>query len=109
MPHVRIRTHPGEVLREEYMKPLGLSANALARALQVPPNRITGIIAGQKPRSVTSDTALRLARFFRTTPRFWLNLQTAYDLSVADAAIGGAIERDIQPFTASRARLTVSA
>jgi addiction module HigA family antidote len=78
--HVRIRTHPGEVLREEFMKPLGLSANALARALRVPPNRITGIIAREKPRSVTPDTALRLARFFRTTPRFWLNLQAAYEL-----------------------------
>jgi addiction module HigA family antidote len=82
------------------MKPLGLSANALARALRVPPNRITGIIAQQKPRSVTSDTALRLARYFRTTPAFWLNLQLAYDLSVAQAAIGRAIERDIQPMVA---------
>lgn len=100
MPRFRIRTHPGEVLREEYMKPLGLSASALARALRVPPNRITGITARQKPRSVTSDTALRLARFFRTTPQFWLNLQAAYDLSVAQAEVGRAIERDIQPMAA---------
>jgi antitoxin HigA-1 len=98
--HVRIRTHPGEVLREEYMKPLGLSANALARALRVPPNRITGIIAREKPRSVTSDTALRLARFFRTTPGFWLNLQLAHDLSITQAEVGHAIERDIQPMSA---------
>ncbi len=100
MQSVRIRTHPGEVLREEYMKPLALSANALARALQVPPNRITGIIAVEKPRSVTSDTALRLARYFGTTPGFWLNLQQAYDLSIAQAAVGRAIERDIQPMVA---------
>jgi addiction module HigA family antidote len=82
------------------MKPLGLSANALARALCVPPNRITGIIAREKPRSVTSDTALRLARFFRTTPRFWLNLQASYDLSVAEAAVGKVIERDVRPIAA---------
>jgi addiction module HigA family antidote len=100
VPHVRIRTHPGEILREEYMKPLGLSANALARSLRVPPNRITAITAREKPRSVTSDTALRLARFFRTTPAFWLNLQLAYDLSVAQAAVGRAIERDIHPIAA---------
>ena len=100
MPDISIRTHPGEVLREEYMKPLRLSANALARALHVPANRITGIIARERPRSVTSDTALCLARFFRTTPAFWLNLQSAYDLSVAQAAVGRAIERDIQPMLA---------
>lgn len=100
MPHARIRTHPGEVLREEFMKPLGLSANALARALRVPPNRITGIIARDKPRSVTSDTALRLARFFGTTPRFWLNLQASYDLSIAEAAVGKVIERDVRPIAA---------
>jgi len=79
------------------MKPLGLSANALARALHIPPNGITGIATLAKPRSVTSDTALRLARFFRTTPGFWLNLQLAYDLSLAEAAVGRAIERDIRP------------
>jgi len=97
MPDISTRTHPGEVLREEYMKPLSLSANALARALHVPPNQITFIIARERPRSVT---ALRLARFFRTTPAFWLNLQSAYDLSVAQAAVGRAIERDIQPMLA---------
>jgi addiction module HigA family antidote len=75
MSSTRIRTHPGEVLREEFMQPLGQSANALARASWAPPNRITGIIAREKPHSVTSDTALRLARFIGITPRFWLNLQ----------------------------------
>ena len=77
-------THPGEVLREEFMVPLSLSANALARALHVPPNRITAIIAPENPRTVTPDTALRLARYFGTTAQFWLNLQRAYDLSVAE-------------------------
>lgn len=69
----RIRTHPGVVLREEFMLPLELSANALSRALDVPPNRITTIVNGD--RSVTGDTALRLARYFGTTPEFWMNLQ----------------------------------
>ena len=73
----RITTHPGEILREEFMIPLGLSANALARALNVPPNRITAIIAAENPRAVTPDTALRLARYFGTTPQLWLNLQLA--------------------------------
>jgi len=78
------RTHTGEVLREEFMIPLSLSANALARALHVPPNRITAIISTQSPRAVTPDTALRLARYFGTTAQFWLNLQRAHDLSVAE-------------------------
>ena len=78
------RTHPGEVLREEFMVPLSLSANALARALHVPPNRITAIIAPENPRAVTPDTALRLARYFGTTAQFWINLQRTYDLSVAE-------------------------
>ena len=77
----RVRTHPGEVLREEYLLPLGLSARALAKSLSVPANRITEIMRGE--RDVTADTAIRLARYFRTDPRFWLNLQTAYDLSRA--------------------------
>ena len=73
----RIRTHPGEVLREEFMKPLGLSANALALALRVPATRIGDILRTEKPRAVTADTAIRLARYFGTTPEFWLNLQSA--------------------------------
>jgi antitoxin HigA-1 len=80
----RIRTHPGEVLREEYLLPLGLSARALAKALGVPPNRVTEIMRGE--RDVTADTAIRLARYFRTDPRFWLNLQAAHDISKAEAA-----------------------
>jgi len=93
---MRIRTHPGEVLKEEFMIPLGLSANALSRALDLPPNRVTGIIAAQSPRAVTPDTALRLAWDFGTTPAFWLNLQTEYDLSVAQVESGAhEIEGDV--------------
>ena len=93
----RIRTHPGEVLREEFMKPLGLSANALALALRVPATRIGDILRAEKPRTVTADTAIRLARYFGTSPEFWLNLQSAYDLSLAVAENGTAIEREVQP------------
>ena len=80
----RLRTHPGEVLDEEYLKPLGMSGASLGRAIDAKPNRITEIIRGH--RGVTADTALRLGRFFDTDPRFWLNLQDAYDLSVAEGA-----------------------
>jgi addiction module HigA family antidote len=96
MAKTRIRTHPGEVLREEFMKPFGLSANALARDLHVPPNRITAIIAQEAPRSVTPDTALRLARYFGTTPEFWINLQVAHDLSAAQAKIGDQIAAEVR-------------
>jgi addiction module HigA family antidote len=80
----RLRTHPGEVLAEEYLKPLSLSASALAQAIGVPANRITDII--RRRRDVSADTAIRLGRFFAVDPRFWLNLQTAYDLSLAESA-----------------------
>ena len=93
----RIRIHPGEVLREEYMKPLGLSANALALALRVPATRIGAIIREDRPRAVSADTALRLARYFGTTPAFWLNLQTAHDLSMTAATVGAQIARDVHP------------
>jgi len=93
----RIRTHPGEVLREEFMRPLELSANALALALRVPATRIGDIIRTEKPRGVTADTAIRLARYFGTSPEFWLNLQSAYDLSCALADYGAVIERDVRP------------
>ena len=93
----RIRTHPGKVLREEFMKPLGLSANALALALRVPATRIGDILRTEKARAVTADTAIRLARYFGTSPEFWLNLQSAYDLSLAVAENGPAIEREVQP------------
>jgi addiction module HigA family antidote len=95
----RIRTHPGEILREEYLKPLGMSANALARAIRVTPNRITAIVSQDMPRAITPDTALRLARYFKTTPEFWLNMQSAYDLSVARQQIGAVIEAEVQPIS----------
>jgi antitoxin HigA-1 len=78
----RLRTHPGEVLREEYLLPLGLSARALAKQLDVPPNRLTEIMRGT--RDVTADTAIRLGRYFGTDPRFWLNLQASHNLSKAE-------------------------
>ena len=80
----RLRTHPGEVLREEYLVPLGLSARGLAKELDVPANRLTEIMRGT--RDVSADTAIRLGRYFGTDPRFWLNLQAAYDLSKAEKA-----------------------
>lgn len=78
----RLRTHPGEVLREEYLGPLGMSARALAKALGVLANRLTEIM--REERDVSADTAIRLGRYFGTDPRFWLNLQLAYDLSKAE-------------------------
>jgi addiction module HigA family antidote len=91
----RVTTHPGEVLGEEFLKPLGLSVNALAIALRVPATRIGAIVKGE--RSVTADTALRLARFFGTSPEFWINLQAMHDLTKARLEGGKAIERDIRP------------
>ena len=93
----RIRTHPGEVLREEFLKPLGLSANALALALRVSATRIGDILRTEKPRAISADTAIRLARYFGTSPEFWVNLQLAHDLSRALAERGPAIERDVHP------------
>ena len=85
--------HPGEILREE-LDELGLSANALAKALDVPTNRITAILNGQ--RGVTADTALRLARYFGTTPQLWLNLQHSFELRVAEKKSGKRIEERVQ-------------
>src|SRR5207249_6203635 len=91
----RVTTHPGEVLSEEFLRPLGMSANALAMALRVPATRIGAILKGE--RSVTADTALRLARFFGTSPEFWMGLQAMYDLTKARRENGGKIERDVRP------------
>ncbi len=74
--------HPGEILREEYLAPLGLKAYTLAKKLHVPRTRIERLVAEQTP--VTPDTALRLAKFFDTTPQFWMNMQAAYDLATAE-------------------------
>ncbi len=86
--------HPGEVLRDE-LEALGLSANAFAKALDVPANRITGIIKEQ--RAVTADTALRLARFFGMTPEFWMSLQASYDVKRARESVGRRIEKTVKP------------
>jgi antitoxin HigA-1 len=91
----RVTTHPGEVLGEEFLVPLGMSVNALAIALRVPATRIGAIVKGE--RSVTADTALRLARFFGTSPEFWMNLQAMHDLTKARREIGKTIERDVRP------------
>ncbi len=86
--------HPGEILAED-LKDLGISLNELARALRVPMNRISAIANGK--RSVTADTAMRLARYFGTSPQYWMNLQAAYDLAVAERAKGDQIEREVLP------------
>ena len=91
----RVTTSPGEMLREEFLAPLGLSANALALALRVPANRVTAILKDQ--RSVTTDTAMRLGRYFGTSARFWLNIQQAYDLSLARRELSAQIEREVSP------------
>ncbi len=87
--------HPGEILREEYLRPLGLSANALAKALRVTPARINDIV--RERRGITADTALRLARYFGTDARSWMNLQSAYDLRVAELAQAKRITLGIRP------------
>ena len=83
--------HPGEILREEFMKPLGLSSNALARALDVTPARINEIV--RERRGISADTALRLARFFGTDVQSWMNLQTHFDIQCAEDAAGRAIRK----------------
>ncbi len=85
---------PGEILNEEFMKPLALSANQLARDIDVPPGRISEIINGK--RSITADTALRLGKYFGVSPEIWLNLQTDYDMRVARRTIWPAIEPRIR-------------
>ncbi len=87
--------HPGEILREEYLVPFGISANSLARALKVTPARINDIV--RERRGITADTALRLARYFGTDARSWLNLQAAYDLRVAELSQAKQIALTIRP------------
>ena len=86
--------HPGEILKDE-LDELNLSANAFAKALDVPTNRIPAILNEQ--RGVTADTALRLSKFFGSTPDFWMSLQTSYDVKIARAAIGKEIEKNVKP------------
>lgn len=86
---------PGEILAEEFMEPLGVSQNRLARDMDVPVSRISGIVKGE--RSITGDTALRLAAFFGTTPEFWMNLQSDHDLRSAKRAKGSEISARVRP------------
>jgi addiction module HigA family antidote len=87
--------HPGEILVEEFLKPLGMSMNELADELHVPANRITQIVEGR--RSITGETALRLARYFGSSPEFWLGLQKDYDLQLARDEFEAEVERQIHP------------
>lgn len=90
--------HPGEVLREDYLKPLNMSANALAKALNVPAPRINDVV--RERRGITADTAMRLARYFGGDARSWLNLQAAYDLRIAERASAKRIEQEVTPAAA---------
>lgn len=90
--------HPGEILREDFLKPAGLTANALARALKVPAPRINEVV--RKRRGISADTALRLARYFGGDARSWLNLQTAYDLRIAEIALAKRVAREVRPAAA---------
>ena len=92
----RISTHPGEMLREEFLVPLGITQNALALKIRVPATRIGEIVKGK--RAITPDTALRLARFFGNSPEFWLNLQQMHDLSKARMELKKTIERDVEAY-----------
>lgn len=96
--------HPGEVLFEEFLKPLGLSQYRVARDIAVPPRRINEIIHGK--RAVSADTALRLARYFGTTDRFWLNLQGRYDLDVARRHLGAKLEEDVRVLHRAESRVS---
>src|SRR2546427_12034957 len=94
--------HPGEILREEFMLPLRLSMNRVAMDLRVPVTRIADIV--NEKRAITADTALRFARYFNNSPTFWMNLQTRYDLEVAEDEIADKVERDVRPLEAVPAR-----
>ncbi len=95
MPRRLPPVHPGEILREEFLEPLGLSQYRVAKATGVPPRRINEIVLGK--RAVSADTALRLARLFRTTPEFWMNLQSQYDLERARDRAGASIVAEVAP------------
>ncbi|HEX5235843.1 MAG TPA: HigA family addiction module antitoxin [Silvibacterium sp.] len=92
--------HPGEMLREEFMRPLGISSNALALALRVPVTRVSEIV--NERRSITADTALRLARYFRMPADFWMNLQSQFELESAEDELAAAIRREVRPAPRNR-------
>jgi addiction module HigA family antidote len=91
--------HPGEILQKEFLEPLGISQNKLAMALHVPTRRINEIVLGK--RGITADTALRLARYFRMSPQFWLGLQMDYELDTVEDAIEDRIKEEIRPMSAT--------
>jgi addiction module HigA family antidote len=93
--------HPGEILLEEFLSPLGVSQYRLAKETSVPPRRINEIVRGS--RSISADTALRLARYFGTSERFWLNLQARYDLEVEKDRLGDRLRREVKVLAAARA------
>jgi addiction module HigA family antidote len=90
--------HPGEILREEFLSPLGMTAHQLAMALRVPATRINDIV--NEKRGITADTALRLSRYFGTTSRFWMNMQASWELEVAEDHMGENVRRDVLPRSA---------
>jgi addiction module HigA family antidote len=90
--------HPGEILLEEFLKPMDLSQNRLAMDIHVPARRINEIVLGK--RRITADTALRLGRFFGNSPQFWLGLQMDYDLDVAEDSLKNRLEKEVQPYPA---------
>ncbi len=90
--------HPGDILRQDFLEPLGISVYALAKAIHVPRSRANDIVLGR--RGVSADTAIRLGRYLKTSPEFWVNLQARYDLDVAKQALRGTVEREIEPFAA---------
>ena len=87
--------HPGEILRDEFLTPMGISVYELAHAIKVPRSRANDIVRGR--RAITTDTAIRLGRYFGTTPEFWINLQARYDLDVADRTVRRRIEQEVRP------------
>ncbi len=88
-------THPGEILRDDFLRPMKISVYVLAQSIKVPRSRVNDIVLGR--RGVTADTAFRLARYFGTTPDFWINLQARYDLDLADRKLRRRIEREVTP------------
>jgi len=90
--------HPGEILLEEFLKPMGLSQNRMAMDIHVPARRINEIVHGK--RRITADTALRLGRFFGNSPQFWLGLQMDYDLDIAEDSLKNRLDREVHPYPA---------
>jgi len=93
--------HPGEILIEEFLKPMGISQYRLSKDISVPPRRINEIVHGK--RSITADTALRLGRFFEIAPQFWLNLQTRFDLEVAEDLLADRLDKEVHALSSNAA------